>query len=1138
MIVIEFDSRVGSEIFHRALSLTITGSNDPAVISGTGTGAVKEDSGLTAHGVLMVQDIDTGQGNFQAPASLVGAYGTFTFDPATGEWSYTLDNSAAKVRALADGQVVHDTLTVKSADGTASQLIDVTITGSNDAAVISGTANGAVKEDGKLTAGGTLTVQDIDTGQDHFQTPASFAGSYGTFTFDPATGEWSYTLDNSAAKVQALAGGEVVHDTLTVKSADGTASQLIDVTITGSNDAAVISGTAIGAVKEDGRLTACGTLTVQDVDTGQDHFQTPASLAGSYGTFTFDPATGEWSYTIDNSAAKVQALAGGEVVHDTLTVKSGDGTASQLIDVTIAGSNDAAVISGTAIGAVKEDGRVTACGTLTVQDVDMGQGHFQTPASLTGAYGTFTLDPATGEWSYTLDNSAAKVQALAGGQVVHDTLTLKSADGTASLLIDVTITGSNDAAVISGTANGAVKEDGKLTAGGTLTVQDIDTGQDHFQTPASLAGSYGTFTFDPATGEWSYTLDNSAAKVQALAGGEVVHDTLTVKSADSSASQLIDITIAGSNDAAVISGKLSGNVEIPDDGPGSGKLIDTGKVTDTDIDNTSNTFIPKPAGSATSNGYGTYQLTASGIWTYTLDYSNPTVHRLDEGQHLKDTFTVQTIDGTAKVATITISDDDPPHRAPAGVAGSEINLGLADPFLQSGAIVTVTLAGVADDWTVIDGVRSADGTWSVQPADPGSLSITTPGTFEGAAVLKITEVVTTQDGTSTNHVVADNVEAYAQGTPIFAYAGDDFLTAASGHDLIVFSQPIGHDLLYNFDVRADQIDLIGFSATDFGDVQAHMLDDVSGSAVIALRDEQSITLPGISSSSLTASNFVFDLAPAFSNVGTMSVSDGALLPISGEMNNTGTVLVSAAGDETIVQLIQPGLTLKGGGQFLLSDDNSNIISGTSPNVTLNNENNVISGAGQLGNGQLNFINAGNVNATGNQPLIIDTGSNVIHNAGILEASGPGGLIVVSAVDNSGFLRANTANLTVKGAVSGNGTAIIDGPSLLEFEAASNANVVFGLASGGTLSLGDAFHFNGTISGFNDLDVIELNNFNPDSATISYVQNANTGGTLTIANGAEVAHLTLLGDYTADSFNLVSNLPGHALVTYAHQGIIS
>ena len=71
-------------------------------------------------------------------------------------------------------------------------------------------------------------------------------------------------------------------------------------------------------------------------------------------------------------------------------------------------------------------------------------------------------------------------------------------------------------------------------------------------------------------------------------------------------------------------------------------------------------------------------------------------------------------------------------------------------------------------------------------------------------------------------IVADNVEAYAAGSPIFALSGDDHLTGSSGHDLFVFSQPIGHDAVYNFDAAADQIDLIGYADfTGFGDIQAH-----------------------------------------------------------------------------------------------------------------------------------------------------------------------------------------------------------------------------------------------------------------------------------------------------------------------------
>ena len=62
---------------------------------------------------------------------------------------------------------------------TVSGNVDVNVTPVNDPATISGTATGSVTEDGTLTAGGTLTVNDVDTGESHFQTPASLAGTYG-----------------------------------------------------------------------------------------------------------------------------------------------------------------------------------------------------------------------------------------------------------------------------------------------------------------------------------------------------------------------------------------------------------------------------------------------------------------------------------------------------------------------------------------------------------------------------------------------------------------------------------------------------------------------------------------------------------------------------------------------------------------------------------------------------------------------------------------------------------------------------------------------------------------------------------------------------------------------------------------------
>ncbi|TGW05320.1 adhesin, partial [Mesorhizobium sp. M2D.F.Ca.ET.145.01.1.1] len=183
------------------------------------------------------------------------------------------------------------------------------------------------------------------------------------------------------------------------------------------------------------------------------------------------------------------------------------------------------------------------------------------------------------------------------------------------------------------------------------------------------------------------------------------------------------------------------------------------------------------------------------------------------------------------------------------------------------------------------------------------------------------------DGTLGSASIADNVEAYAPGSPIFAWSGDDVLTGSHGNDLFVFSQPIGADTVHNFDAAADQIDLIGYSGlADFADLQTHIADDANGNAVIALGDGQSITLDGVHSGALTASNFVFDQTPVVNNSGTMTIGDGALLPLSGIINNSGLISLDSTGSDTLLQVIQHGVTLQGGGQILLSDSAANMIS--------------------------------------------------------------------------------------------------------------------------------------------------------------------------------------------------------------------
>lgn len=248
-------------------------------------------------------------------------------------------------QSLGAGVIGYDTFvyTVRMANGALSTATaTVAVTGVNDLASISGTASGGVAEDGTGAAAGTLLVSDVDSGESAFQDVAAAAltGGYGDFTFD--AGAWAYALRNGDANVQALRDGEEVSDSLVVASVDGTASETIVVTITGTNDAASISGTAAGSVAEDGTAVASGALVVSDVDTGEAVFSVPAALAGVYGDFTFD--AGAWTYTLRNGDANVQALATGQQVTDTLEVVSLDGTASQTITVTIDGVNEPSVV--------------------------------------------------------------------------------------------------------------------------------------------------------------------------------------------------------------------------------------------------------------------------------------------------------------------------------------------------------------------------------------------------------------------------------------------------------------------------------------------------------------------------------------------------------------------------------------------------------------------------------------------------------------------------------------------------------------------------------------------------------------------------------------------------------------------------
>src|SRR5215470_8449991 len=90
---------------------------------------------------------------------------------------------------------------------------------------------------------------------------------------------------------------------------------------------ATISGNGTGFTKEDGTLTATGKLTVSDPDGAAFNsiIASSGKSAGNYGSYSI-LANGEWTYTLNNSNAAVQALGAGDKLTDSFVVESADHT--------------------------------------------------------------------------------------------------------------------------------------------------------------------------------------------------------------------------------------------------------------------------------------------------------------------------------------------------------------------------------------------------------------------------------------------------------------------------------------------------------------------------------------------------------------------------------------------------------------------------------------------------------------------------------------------------------------------------------------------------------------------------------------------------------------------------------------------
>ncbi len=842
------------------------------------------EDGPAVAGNVLTNDSDPDAGDtltVQAPGNRQGTYGTLQL-MADGAYNYAANNTAVAVQSLAAGQTVTDTFGYTAQDragATASSELKVTLTGVNDAPVlVTPLADVAVVAGGPvslLLAPGMFT--DIDQGDVLTYSAQLSSGSAlpAWLSFNALTGLLSGTAP-SAAAAQALDVRLVATD-----KAGASASDTVRISVAAVVNQAPQAVADVANTVEDGPAVT-GNVLANDTDGNAGDSLTvhaPGNQSGTYGNLQL-AASGAYSYTLNNSATKVQSLAQGQSVTDTFayTAKDPSGaTATSLLTVTVAGMNDAPVLvtqlADVAVNAGAAVSVAIAPGMFT--DVDQGDVLTYSARLANGSVlpSWLVFNASTGRLTGTAPSTA---QALDVSLIATDKAGASASD---TLRITVgTVVNTNKPPVAAADCEHAV-EDGPAVTGNVLSNdRDPNAGDTlSVQSPGTRQGTYGSLQLG-ANGVYTYTLNNADAKVQSLAQGQCVTETFAYTVQDqkgATATSQLTVQISGVNDAPVLAKPLADvavsagaavNINLPagmftdvDQGDvltykarlangnalpswlsfnaanktltgtapsaAAAQAIDV-KLTATDkagasasdtvrisvaaavqtnkppvaVADTANAVEDGPAvtGNVLSNDsdpdvgdslsvqapgtkagtYGSLQLGASGAYTYTVNNSASTVQALAQGQKVTETFayTVQDNKGATASSQLSVQvtgvNDAPVLAKP-----------LADVTVNAGATVSLSIA--AGMFTDVDqgdvlsySAKLANGnalpSWLRFDATTGRLTGTAPGT---AQAVDVRFTATDKSGATATDTVRVTVGVQTPTTGVS-------LTGTNGHDTL------------------------------------------------------------------------------------------------------------------------------------------------------------------------------------------------------------------------------------------------------------------------------------------------------------------------------------------------------------------
>ena len=703
------------------VTVTVT---PPIIIGGDTEGGVIEDVTVgqtTANGSLTIINANPADATTFVAQNQPGTYGTFSMDTGGG-WTYMLANpplttaQAQAVQALRQGQEEMDVFPVMATVGARNITADVTITvtGANDAPMVSISApNPPNPEDSvSVTAGTTIAVtgsgMDVDEGET-----------------DTLTYRWS--TDQSDPLLQGSFANSNAADTTWTAPPVTEDIDKITLTLTATDD----SGTANASVTAEVTVRVIAMDVVPDFG-GQD-IDDQLYVIGADVALTLPAATGgngELSYSLRDESGNLPRGLTFDGDEDTRFLSGmptmGQPTTTYNYAVTDSDSTDT----------VDDSDTVSLSFDITVETddaPDFGDATITTPLYIVGNDVNLTLPEATG------GNGERRYDLLHSNRRTLGELGLSFNSNTRSLSGKMPRIGRGEFDYTVGDTDN--NEDPTDQSKRPLIIIVQNDRRPNFRNPTIARhvfanGSMVDLTLPEArggNGPLRYSIlpkvfptglrpDDDARMISGIPDEPLGATTSYTYSVDDSDTNMRDTdrdTLRFIIDIFSIIGTDVGNVT--EDGTAA-QTMATGDL-DIAPSGTAN-FVEQDDANGT---YGSFEIGATGRWTYTLDNNDPDTNALAEGTTDTDTFTVTaraTNTATHEVTiTVTGSNDAP---TAAITAPAETNLAVSPR-----ATLTLIGTGSDPDATLTPDVLSY--AWSATPED-GSFTDEV-GSFTGSDVL-------------------------------------------------------------------------------------------------------------------------------------------------------------------------------------------------------------------------------------------------------------------------------------------------------------------------------------------------------------------------------------------------------------------